>query len=81
MDSEKFASEYTCRVGGEAYDYSATYQPGASVAWQADVSRSGIHKAMLMGEFVHNQLAGDALQQIVRGVIEAEIEAHLGIQE
>lgn len=76
-----FDSQYTRRVGGENYSYTAQIASGEAPTWRADIFRDHKYKATLNGKLINSGLTRSALKQIVMATIESEIEVQLGIPE
>jgi hypothetical protein len=76
-----FQDVYTRKVGGETYEYEATYSVGERVMWSARVSRGGAFKGSVGGVQANNRLTGEALRQSVVALVEVAIEGMQGIGE
>jgi hypothetical protein len=72
---------YTHKVGGERFEYEATYSPGPRVAWKARVYRDGVLKGSPSGVLTDNRLEGEALRQSIVTLVEIAIEGMQGIKE
>ncbi|MFZ6648983.1 hypothetical protein ACO0LO_24875 [Undibacterium sp. TJN25] len=77
----RFEDEYTRKVSGETFRYTAEFTSGADVTWKARVFHNGALKGEPGGTLVDNAASGDALKMYVMSYIEAIIEKGLGIDE
>ena len=72
---------YTRKVGGEKYEYEATYSPGQRVEWNARVYQDAVLKGSPGGVETDNRLEGEALRQSIVTLVEIAIEGMQGIGE
>ena len=76
-----FKDVYTRKVGGESYEYEATYSPGERVVWSARVYQNGVLKGSPSGVEIDNHLEGEDLRQNIIALVEVAIEGMQGIGE
>ncbi len=76
-----FQGVYTCKVGGENYQYDAEYTGGKVVKWSARIYQDGDLKGSPSGNVLENTLQGEDLHQYVVAYVEGIIEKGLGIAE
>ena len=79
--TRSFKDVYTRKVGGESYEYEATYSPGQRVVWSARVYQTGVLKGSPGGVETGNRLEGEALRQSIVTLVEVAIEGMQGIGE
>ena len=79
--SRSIRDVYTRKVGGERYEYEASYSPGQRVTWSARVYQDGILKGSPGGVVTDNRLEGEALLQSVIALVEVAIEGMQGMKE
>ena len=72
---------YTRKVGGERYEYEASYSPGRRVAWNARVYQDGVLKGTPGGVEIDNRFEGESLRQSIVTLVEIAIEGMQGIRE
>lgn len=72
---------YTRKVGGEKYEYEASYSSGRRVVWSARVYQDEVLKGTPGGVEIDNQLEGEALRQSIVALVEIAIEGMQGIRE
>ncbi|MBS1170350.1 MAG: hypothetical protein H6R01_1268 [Burkholderiaceae bacterium] len=76
-----FKGEYTCKVGGENYQYQAEYSGHKEVHWQARIYQHGELKGSPSGRILDNTLEGEAMHQYIVAYVEGILEKGLGIVE
>ncbi|WP_394778843.1 hypothetical protein [Undibacterium sp.] len=80
-DLTKFEDEYTRKVSGETFRYTAEFTSGTHASWKAQVFHNGELKGQPEGRLADNAASGDALKMYVVSYIEAIIEKGLGMEE
>ncbi|HTD02447.1 hypothetical protein [Undibacterium sp.] len=80
-DLTKFEDEYTRKVSGETFQYTAEFTSGENVAWSARIYQGGVLKGEPGGTFIDNTAVGNDLRMYVISYIETIIEKGLGIDE
>ena len=77
----EFDDEYTRKVSGETFTYTAQFTSGENVVWSARIFQDGTLKGEPGGTLIDNTAAGDNLRMYVISYIETIIEKGLGIEE
>ncbi|MEA5097800.1 MAG: hypothetical protein VB032_04615 [Burkholderiaceae bacterium] len=76
-----FRGEYTCKVGGEHYQYELEYSGRKVIHWRARIYQDGDLKGNPSGNIFDNTLDGEDLHQYIVANIEGILEKGLGIAE